>query len=98
LTGSSLLALVGLSSMIPGSIDRQLATIDVPVFIGVGSADIGGPPHAIPASFPASPDVTLYVLANAGHNHNVAPNRGDLWDRMIAWMQQLSDASDRSEQ
>jgi len=97
LTSSSLLALVGLSSMIPGSIDRQLATIDVPVFIGVGSADIGGPPHEIPASFPASPDVTLYVLANAGHNHNVAPNRGDLWDRMIAWMQQLSDASNRGE-
>jgi pimeloyl-ACP methyl ester carboxylesterase len=88
-TSSSLLALVGLSSMIPGSIDRQLATIDVPVFIGVGSADIGGPAHAIPASFPASPDVTLYVLADAGHNHNVAPNRRDLWDRMIAWTRQL---------
>ena len=96
-TSSAMLALVGLSSMIPGSIDRQLATIDVPVFIGVGSADIGGPPHAIPASFPKSPDVTLYVLANAGHNHNVAPNRRDLWDRMIAWMRQLAGPVDRPE-
>ncbi|MEO5840145.1 MAG: alpha/beta fold hydrolase [Acidimicrobiales bacterium] len=95
LTSSSLLALVGLSSMIPGSIDRELATIDVPVFIGVGSADIGGPPHAIPASFAASPDVTLYVLADTGHNHNVAPNRGDLWDRIINWMQQLPDVTER---
>ena len=96
LTSSSLLALVGLSSMIPGSIDRELATIDVPVFIGVGSADIGGPAHAIPVSFSASPDVTLYVLANAGHNHNVAPNRRDLWDRMIAWTRQLPQTIERS--
>ena len=97
LTSSSLLALVGLSSMVPGSIDRRLATIDVPVFIGVGSADIGGPAHAIPASFPCSPDVTLYVLANAGHNHNVAPNRRDLWDRMIAWTRQLPPPIERSD-
>ena len=90
-TSSSLLALVGLSSMIPGSIDHLLAAVDVPVFIGVGSADIGGPAHEIPAAFPASPDVTLYVLANAGHNHNVAPNRHDLWDRMIAWMRQVAE-------
>jgi pimeloyl-ACP methyl ester carboxylesterase len=97
LTGSSLLALVGLSSLVPGSIDRKLATIDVPVFIGVGSADIGGPAHEIPASFPASPDVTLYVLANAGHNQNVAPNRCDLWDRMIAWTRQLPPPIERTD-
>ena len=88
-TSSSLLALVGLSSMIPGSIDHLLAAVDVPVFVGVGRADIGGPPHEIPAAFPRSPDVTLFVLPDAGHNHNVAPNRRDLWDRMIAWMRQL---------
>jgi pimeloyl-ACP methyl ester carboxylesterase len=95
-TSSSLLALVGLSSMVPGSMDRQLSAIDVPVFIGVGSADIGGPAHEIPAAFGASPDVTLYVLAGAGHNHNVAPNRRDLWDRMIAWTRQLSGPVERS--
>src|SRR5687767_15531873 len=95
-TSSSLLALVGLSSMIPGSIDHLLAAVDVPVFVGVGSADIGGPAHEIPAAFPASPDVTLYVLANAGHNHNVAPNRRDLWDRMIAWTRQLPPTVERN--
>lgn len=91
-TSSSLLALVGLSSMVPGSIDRELATLDVPVFVGVGQHDIGGPPHQIPAVFTGSTDVTLYVLADAGHNHNVAPNRHALWDRVIAWMQQLPDS------
>ena len=94
-TSSSLLALVGLSSMMPGSIDRQLAAIDVPVFVGVGSNDIGGPPRQIPSAFAGSSDVTLYVLGNAGHNHNVAPNRCDLWDRVIAWARQLPEATGR---
>lgn len=88
-TSSSLLALVGLSSMVPGSIARELATIDVPIFVGVGSHDIGGPPHEIPAAFPSSTDFTLFVLPVAGHNHNVAPNRHALWDRMINWIRHL---------
>ena len=95
-TSSSLLALVGLSSMVPGSIERELSTIDVPVFVGVGQHDIGGPPHQIPAVFTGSSDVTLYVLANAGHNHNVAPNRRELWDRVIAWTRQLPDLIERT--
>ena len=95
-TSSSLLALVGLSSMVPGSIARELATIDVPVFVGVGSHDIGGPPHEIPRAFPGSTDVTLFVLPAAGHNHNVAPNRRELWERMIAWTQQLPDPVERT--
>ena len=94
-TSSSLLALVGLSSMMPGSIERELAAIDVPVFVGVGSNDIGGPAHQIPSVFTGSFDVTLYVLADAGHNHNVAPNRCDLWDRVIAWARQLPEAAGR---
>jgi pimeloyl-ACP methyl ester carboxylesterase len=95
-TSSSLLALVGLSSMVPGSIARELATIDVPVFVGVGRNDIGGPPHEIPAAFPGSTDVTLFVLPDAGHNHNVAPNRHELWDRMVAWTQQLPEPVERT--
>jgi pimeloyl-ACP methyl ester carboxylesterase len=94
-TSSALLALVGLSSMVPGSLAPELATIDVPVFVGVGSHDIGGPPHQIPAAFPSSTDVTLFVLGDAGHNHNVAPNRHELWDRMAAWTRQLPAARER---
>ena len=80
-----LLALVGLSSMIPGASAPVLAQIDVPVFVAHGSRDIAGPIHALPALFPASHDITLFTLDDAGHNHNVAPTRQRLWDRLGLW-------------
>jgi alpha-beta hydrolase superfamily lysophospholipase len=82
---TNLLALVGLSSMVPGNATPEIASIDVPVFLGIGSRDIAGPPHQIAAQFTGSGDVTLFVLDDAGHNHNVAPGRGQLWDRLAAW-------------
>jgi len=33
--------------------------------------------------------VLLYVLPGAGHNHNVAPNRELLWDRLATWLRTL---------
>jgi hypothetical protein len=27
----------------------------------------------------------LFVLAGTGHNHNVAPDREVLWDRLASW-------------
>jgi len=85
-SGSNLLAVVGLTSMIPGASKDELAAIDVPVFLGVGDRDITpAAPGSIPAQFPGSNDVTLYVLAGSGHNHNVAPGRRLLWDRMARW-------------
>jgi pimeloyl-ACP methyl ester carboxylesterase len=82
---SALLAVVGLTSMIPGSVAREMAAVDVPVFLGLGEHDIAGDPQRIPACFTGSPDVTLYVLPGAGHNHNVAPDREVLWDRFATW-------------
>ena len=82
---TNLLALVGLSSMIPGSYGAELATIDVPVFLGLGSADLTDATHEVPSQFPASRDISLFVLAGAGHNHNVAANREQLWERLARW-------------
>jgi pimeloyl-ACP methyl ester carboxylesterase len=82
---SRLLAVVGLVSKIPGSVDTEMAAVDVPVFLGVGDHDIVGDPHAIPACFPACRDFTLFVLPGTGHNHNVAPGREILWDRLAGW-------------
>jgi len=87
---SPLLSVVGLASMIPGGATRAAAEIDVPVFVGVGENDIATDPLDIPAEFPASPDVTLYVLPQAGHNHNVEPNRADLWNRVAEWISSLT--------
>ena len=86
---SRLLAVVGLVSMIPGSIDSEMATVDVPVFLGVGDHDIVGDPHAVPACFPACRDFTLFVLPGTGHNHNVAPDREVLWERLAGWAAQV---------
>ena len=82
---SALLAVVGLTSMIPGSIAREMAAVDVPVFLGLGEHDIAGDPHGIPALFTACRDLTLFVLPGTGHNHNVAPDREVLWDRLALW-------------
>lgn len=80
-----LLAVVGYASMVPGSAGHAAGRINTPVFIGVGERDIAVGHHAIPAEFPASGDVTLFVLTNAGHNHNVEPGRERLWARIVSW-------------
>ncbi len=86
---SRLLGVVGLTSMIPGSIDDEMAAIDVPVFLALGGHDIAGDPHTIPACFTGCNDFTLFVLPGTGHNHNVAPEREVLWDRLAAWIGQV---------
>ena len=87
---SPLLALVGLSSMIPGASAPVLAQIDVPVFVAHGSRDIAGSLHAVPGIFPGTNDITLFMLDDAGHNHNVAPGREELWDRLGRWARALA--------
>jgi pimeloyl-ACP methyl ester carboxylesterase len=80
-----LLGVVGLTSMIPGSVDDEMAAVDVPVFLALGEHDIAGDPHTIPACFTGSNDFTLFVLPGTGHNHNVAPERELLWERFVVW-------------
>ena len=87
--GGPLLAVVGLTSMIPGASAPELAAVDVPVFIGVGDHDITGAARRIPGQFPGARDITLYVLEGSGHNHNVAPTRHLLWDRLWRWARSL---------
>ena len=70
-----MLGMLGLTSMVPGASTRELAEIDVPVFLGVGSADITGPPRRIPSDFPNAHDITLFVLEGAGHTHNIHEHR-----------------------
>jgi hypothetical protein len=62
---------------------RQLESLD-------GSRDIAGSLHAVPALFPASDDITLFRLDDAGHNHNVAPTREQLWARLGRWAHGVS--------
>jgi pimeloyl-ACP methyl ester carboxylesterase len=84
-----LLGVVGLTSMIPGSVDAEMAAVDVPVFLGIGEHDIAGDPHVIPSCFTGTNDFTLFVLPGSGHNHNVAPNRELLWERFVVWARSI---------
>jgi len=86
---TNMLAVLGLSSMIPGSLRPDIDAIDVPVFVGVGENDIAGPPREIPASLTGCDDITVFVLAGAGHNHNVHADREVLWNRTVAWMRSV---------
>jgi pimeloyl-ACP methyl ester carboxylesterase len=81
----ALLPVPAFMSMIPGNVLPEAKQIDVPVFLGLGELDMAGPPHEIPASFPASRDVTLFVIPGAGHSHFLFPARAELFDRLAAW-------------
>jgi pimeloyl-ACP methyl ester carboxylesterase len=90
--GSRLLALVGLTCLVPGSIRPELDRIDVPTFVAVGEHDIAGPAAALPGQLPACRDLTLLTLAGIGHNHNVTDSRLELWDRLERWATSLRPA------
>lgn len=89
---SRLLGIVGLTSMIPGSVDAEMAAVDVPVFLALGEHDIAGDPHVIPSCFTGTRDFTLFVLPGTGHNHNVAPDRELLWERFVVWARSIRPA------
>lgn len=86
---SQLLLTAGLFSMIPGSCAPECAAVDVPVFLAFGDRDMAGPPHEVPANYPASPDVTLLVLAATGHAHFLFPARGHLFERVTQWCEAM---------
>jgi pimeloyl-ACP methyl ester carboxylesterase len=81
-----LLACCGLASMLKCT-SRDIRAIDVPVLIGFGARDITGDARSTATALVSCPDITLFELPDAGHNHNVAPNRALLWERVAVWAQ-----------
>jgi pimeloyl-ACP methyl ester carboxylesterase len=82
---SPLLALVGMTAIVPGSVQPELDELRIPIFAALGEHDLGGTLDVLPGQFPACGDLTLFLLEGAGHNHNVAVNRRLLWDRVARW-------------
>jgi len=80
-----LLATPSVFAIIPGSCAPEAAQIDAPVFLAVGDRDMCGSTHELPASFPASSDVTLVRLANTGHSHFVFASAPHLFARLAIW-------------
>jgi pimeloyl-ACP methyl ester carboxylesterase len=75
-----------LQTLVPGSIAADMAAIDVPVFLGFGEHDLIPRPHSVVESYVSSADVTLFVLAGAGHCQLQAGNRFVLWNRLERWI------------
>jgi pimeloyl-ACP methyl ester carboxylesterase len=82
---SRLLALVGMTAIVPGSVQPELDQLRIPIFAALGEHDLGGTLDVLPGQLPACGDLTLFLLEGAGHNHNVAVNRRLLWDRVACW-------------
>jgi len=71
----------------PGFVAEFAESIDVPVFLALGSAlDVSPDPHAELGNYRASHDVTLHLVEGSAHCHNFAGNRAALWDRIAAWI------------
>jgi pimeloyl-ACP methyl ester carboxylesterase len=85
----ALLTLGGLTSMIPGTSDREMAAIDVPVLAAVGEKDIVREVERLPQLFSATPELTEFVLPGSGHNHVIAAERLLLFDEIGRWVADL---------
>jgi alpha-beta hydrolase superfamily lysophospholipase len=70
----------------PGVVAAEAAAITVPVLVACGERDVVPDPHAEPAAYPGSSDITLVVVAGMAHMHNFAGPRQQLWDRLASWI------------
>jgi alpha-beta hydrolase superfamily lysophospholipase len=82
---TELLFSCGLTSMLPGSTDREKAAITAPVFLGFGEDDLTTDFIGCVARYTATNDISLFVLPGAAHCHNQSAQRTMLWDRLAHW-------------
>jgi alpha-beta hydrolase superfamily lysophospholipase len=78
--------------MTPGVIAPEAAAVKSPVLIGVGERDVCPDPHAEPSAYPASRDVSLFIVPRMAHMHNFASTRALLWARIASWSRQVAAA------
>ena len=76
-------------ALTPGLASGLAATVKCPVFIAQGSIDTSLDPHHEPSHFRESDDVTLMVLRDTAHCHNLARHRHRLWQRIGDWASSL---------
>ena len=87
--GDRLLATTAYVAVLPNALAEEAASVRTSVLLAFGDKDMHGPPHAAVASYPASCDVTLLVLAETRHNHFTYPSRTQLFDRLAQWAERL---------
>lgn len=88
------LAVASMQAIMPGNVAPEAAQLDMPLFLGVGEKDIVGPPHTLPAEYPACRDITLHIVPEAGHHPFVAPGATALFDRIGGWLRAIAPTVD----
>jgi pimeloyl-ACP methyl ester carboxylesterase len=76
--------------MTKGHLTQAAASIEVPVFIGLGERDTYFDPLAEPGYFGKSRDISLFIVPRMAHMHNFANTRGFLYNRIAAWAKMVS--------
>ena len=59
---SRLLALVGMTAIVPGSVQPELDELRIPIFASVGEHDLGGTLDVLPGQLRPAGDLTLFLL------------------------------------
>lgn len=76
--------------MTPGVIAAEAAAVQVPVLIAMGERDVCPEPHAEPAAYRGSSDVSLFIVPRMAHMHNFASTRALLWARIASWSRRVA--------
>lgn len=87
---------IGFDSIRTGIVREEAGQIDVPVYICLGEQDVSPDPHAEPAFYRASNDVTLHLLPRSAHCQTFASTRHQMWNRMHRWSQAIADSDLRA--
>lgn len=80
-----------IAMLAPGVVAPEARAITVPVLVGCGQRDVVPDPHAEPAAYASSPDITLVVVPEMAHMHNFAGTRVRLWERLASWIDTVVD-------
>lgn len=91
--GSTTIPHCAVQMMTPGCFTQDAEKITVPVLIANGERDTCPNPHAEPSAYPASCDVSVYIVPTMAHMHNFASTRAVLWERLQSWARMLAIAS-----
>lgn len=80
----------GLLSMLPGNVAADAARLRVPVLVINGERDslLNGR-QARAELYQQAASFTTFVLPGMGHNHNLAANREELWEKLLRWVESV---------
>ena len=93
--GSTTIPHCAVQMMTPGCFTKDAEKITVPVLIANGERDTCPDVHAEPSAYPASNDVSIFIVPQMAHMHNFASTRFLMWERLQSWARMQATAGKR---